>query len=261
LEELAPIDSYSSLLTTFPHPGSAPALLTRERVYLIDWLNFISAELLLRKNTLHLAVAFIDAFLQQKSAPAPKMQTLGAAALLLAVKQEERGCEGEVLAALSSCEGGLVKDEIIKVESSIVLGLGFKLNFSTLPFWFDYFSQKWDDFCGKDSQHDLRLQSSDLAVLRSPQGHCYKHYREAVQLLDALLMNPLAGRVDFTKLSLAVLYLVTRVQTEATITKEDSASTYSTFSLGFTRKASPIFRDRLCFNEVFNEFVVEVCEF
>lgn len=87
MEELAPIDSYSSLVSTFPRT-TPTVLCSRERVYLVDWLNFIAAQLLLRKNTLHLAVAFIDSFLQQKATPPQKLQMLGAGALLLAVKQE-----------------------------------------------------------------------------------------------------------------------------------------------------------------------------
>ena len=63
MEELAPIDSYTSLISTFPNLGTNPVIPSKERVYLIDWLNFVSAQLLLRKNTLHLAVAFIDAYL------------------------------------------------------------------------------------------------------------------------------------------------------------------------------------------------------
>lgn len=107
-----------------------------------------------------------------------------------------------------------------------MLGLGFKLNFSTLPFWFDYFSQKWDSFCQEEAKHDFQLQISDLAILRSPEGHCYKYYRESIQLLDALLMNPLSGRADFPKLALGVLYLVTRVNTEAKVQKEESNAIY-----------------------------------
>lgn len=147
MEELAPIDSFASLVNTFPQQDKNPSLLSsKERIYLVDWLGFIAAEMLLRKNTVHLAVAFIDGFIDQKGAIPKKIHALGAGALLLAVKQEERGAEGDLLACLSNSDSGLSKDEIIKVESSIVMGLSFKLNYSTLPFWFDYFSQKWDNF-------------------------------------------------------------------------------------------------------------------
>lgn len=88
MEELAPIDSYSSLINTFPRSSGTPAIPSKERVYLIDWLNFVATELLLRKNTLHLAVAFLDAYLERTDNVHQKLQVLGAGALLLAVKQE-----------------------------------------------------------------------------------------------------------------------------------------------------------------------------
>ena len=92
MEELAPIDSYASLVNTFPQQDKNPSLLSsKERIYLVDWLGFIAAEMLLRKNTVHLAVAFIDGFIDQKGAIPKKIHALGAGALLLAVKQEERG--------------------------------------------------------------------------------------------------------------------------------------------------------------------------
>lgn len=56
-----------------------------------------------------------------------------------------------------------------------------------------------------------------MARIRSPEGHCYKHYREAIQLLDALLMHPLYAKHDFPKLTLAVLYLITRIHTQSTL--------------------------------------------
>jgi hypothetical protein len=111
MEELTPIDSYASLVNTFPQQDKNQSLLgSKERIYLVDWLGFIAAELLLRKNTVHLAVAIIDGFIDQKGVVPQKIQALGAGALLLAVKQEERGSEGDVLAFLSSSDTSLTKD-------------------------------------------------------------------------------------------------------------------------------------------------------
>jgi hypothetical protein len=88
MEELMPIDSYASLINTFPAQDKKASLLgNKERIYIIDWLSFIAAFMLLRKNTLHLSIAFIDAYVDQKGVIPSKLQTLGAAALLLAVKQ------------------------------------------------------------------------------------------------------------------------------------------------------------------------------
>jgi hypothetical protein len=74
----------------------------RERVLLLDWLSYLAAELLLRRNTLHLAVSFLDDFLRRKGVAHGKLQALGAGALLLAVKQEERGSEACLLEVLSN---------------------------------------------------------------------------------------------------------------------------------------------------------------
>lgn len=112
-------------------------------------MSFVTAELLCRRNTYHMAVAFIDNYLDKKQSMPAKLQALGAGALLLAVKQEERGTETYVFNVLSGNGSGLSREEIINAESSIILGLGFKLNYSTLPFWCDYFSQRWDDFLKK----------------------------------------------------------------------------------------------------------------
>ncbi len=49
---------------------------------------YVSAELLCRRNTYHIAVAFIDNYLDKKGTLPAKLQALGAGALLLAVKQE-----------------------------------------------------------------------------------------------------------------------------------------------------------------------------
>lgn len=80
------------MLNTFPkHEKNTPILEDKERVYLVDWLGLVAGELMLRRNTLHLAVSFIDAYLDSKGSIPSKLHALGSGALLLAVKQEERG--------------------------------------------------------------------------------------------------------------------------------------------------------------------------
>jgi len=54
------------------------------------------------------------------------------------------------LGTLSGSGSGLAREEILEMESAIILSLGFKLNVNTLPFWCDYFSQQWDNFLEKN---------------------------------------------------------------------------------------------------------------
>jgi hypothetical protein len=221
-----PVDSYSSLIGTFPRQEKGLTVLEdKERVLLVDWLSFVAAQILLRRNTLHLAVVIIDAYLDAKGSAPAKLQALGAGALLLAVKQEERGNETEVLGQLSGNGSGLNREEIIKVESSVVLGLNFKLNLNTLPFWCDYFSQKWDHYVEREQEREnpeLGELKDHLVLLRDPQGLSYKYYRQTMQLLDTFLMHSSHRKFDFPKLTLAVIYIVVRIQSECQASSRES---------------------------------------
>lgn len=122
-----------------------------------------------------------------------------------------------MLNILSGSGSGLTRDEVIEAESAIILGLGFKLNFHTLPFWCDYFSQKWDKHAQSSGLLGLRSEeeTGNPVVLRSPEGHSYRYYREVMQLSDALIMHQCHRKFNFSELALAVLYLVIRIETES----------------------------------------------
>lgn len=50
-------------------------------------MNYVASELMCRRNTYHLAVAFLDHYLDKEKSMPGKLQALGAGALLLSVKQ------------------------------------------------------------------------------------------------------------------------------------------------------------------------------
>ncbi len=96
------------------------------------------------------------------------------------------------MSILSGNGSGLARDEILEMESSIILLLGFKLNVNTLPFWCDYFSQQWDLFLEKNTDmvlKNMRFANQPLIALRSPQGNSYKYYREMMQIADVLILH------------------------------------------------------------------------
>lgn len=82
-------------------------------MFLLDWMNYVASELMCRRNTYHLAVAFLDHYLDKEKIPG-KIQALGAGAFLLAVKQEERGAETYVLNILAESGSGLSREQIIE---------------------------------------------------------------------------------------------------------------------------------------------------
>lgn len=56
-----------------------------------------------------MAVAFVDNYLEKEKRISGKIQALGAGALLLAAKQEERGVETYILNILSGNGSGLTR--------------------------------------------------------------------------------------------------------------------------------------------------------
>jgi hypothetical protein len=94
-----------------------------------------------------------------------------------------------------------------------------------------------------------------MLMLRSPEGQSYRYYREMMQLTDVMIMHPCHRKYSFSELSLAILYLVVRVETESLRSCQESKSVFEDFHRGFSRKATPIFNDPYNFNATFNEFV------
>ena len=83
-----PAESYSALVKTFPNKNGEGSIIgSKERIFLLDWMGYVCAELICRRNTFHMAVAFVDGYLARTGELPAKLQCLGAGAILLAVKQ------------------------------------------------------------------------------------------------------------------------------------------------------------------------------
>lgn len=89
-------------------------------------------------------------------------------------------------------------------------------------------------------------------MLRSPEGQSYRYYREVMQLTDAIIMHPCHRKYNFSELSLAILYLVLRIETECLKSCQESKYLFERFHKGFSCRATPIFNDPYNFNATFN---------
>jgi hypothetical protein len=94
--------------------------------------------------------------------------------------------------------------------------LNFKLKSNTLAFWVDYFSLKWDAYTeSSNGREAMREAKFNVAVsLRSSDGDCYRLYREMMELADVCLMFGEYTMFEKSKLSLACIYLVIRIEAE-----------------------------------------------
>ena len=67
------------------------------RIVIIDWVFLISASLLINRETAHLAVHYLDAYLKTVGQVSQGLHILAAASLLLSVKQEERERQADLI--------------------------------------------------------------------------------------------------------------------------------------------------------------------
>ena len=81
--------------------GNAPS--NKNRVIIVDWLYLIAASLSLNRETVHLAVHYLDTYLDQTK-EYDQIHLAGAASMWLAVKQEEQEHRNSILEVMCLSE-------------------------------------------------------------------------------------------------------------------------------------------------------------
>lgn len=81
-----------------------------------------------------------------------------------------------------------------------------------------------------------------------------------MELADVTLMFSEYSLFHKSKLALACLYLVVRIEWERKFREiNEDEDLFKIFHKLFLKKASPIFKDPFRVNQVFNSFLVEMC--
>ena len=103
-----------------------PELRPWTRQVLVDWLIDVTETYKVHSNTLHLTISLIDASLKVLEIPLKKFQLLGCSCLLIASKLEEvQAVSVENLVYIADfC---FDSDDLIRMESSVILALDFQL--------------------------------------------------------------------------------------------------------------------------------------
>ncbi|VAH03766.1 cyclin-A1-4-like isoform X1 [Triticum dicoccoides] len=100
------------------------------RAVLIDWLVEVTEEYRLVPETLYLTVSYIDRYLSSKEINRDKLQLLGVACLLIAAKYEEI-CPPQVEELCYITDNTYIKDEVLRMEASILGCLKFEMTAPT----------------------------------------------------------------------------------------------------------------------------------
>lgn len=111
------------------------------RAILIDWLVDVHAKFKMNHQTLFLAVNLIDRYLEQAEVPRTQLQLVGISALFIASKYEEI-YPPDLKDFVKCCDNTYTAEQILEVESHIILVLNFNLVFTSSYQFFELFSQK-----------------------------------------------------------------------------------------------------------------------
>ncbi|KAL5203386.1 hypothetical protein ABZP36_014338 [Zizania latifolia] len=103
---------------------------TSMRAVLIDWLVEVTEEYRLEPETLYLTVNYIDRYLSGKVISKQRLQLLGVACLLIAAKYEEI-CPPQVEELCYITDNTYTKDEVLRMEASILNYLKFEMTVPT----------------------------------------------------------------------------------------------------------------------------------
>ncbi|GFR65181.1 cyclin-A2-like [Elysia marginata] len=107
---------------------------TSMRNILVDWLVEVGEEYKLHRETLFLAVSYIDRFLSVVGVHRPKLQLVGTACMLIAAKYEEI-YPPDVAEFVYITDDTYTRNQVIKMESVILKLLEFRLAVPTVT-WF-----------------------------------------------------------------------------------------------------------------------------
>ncbi|KAL5004745.1 hypothetical protein ScPMuIL_018201 [Solemya velum] len=106
--------------------SSQPQLTGNMRAILVDWLVEVQENFELNHETLYLAVKLVDTYLSKTPIPKESLQLLGAAALFVSCKFDER-CPPLVEDFLYICDDAYKTREFLAMERSILKTVGFDL--------------------------------------------------------------------------------------------------------------------------------------
>lgn len=114
---------------------------------MFDWMMEVCEEFMLKRETFHMASAFVDRYLALADYEVPKqeLQLIGVTAMFIAAKVEEVYVPRVGDFALST-DGGYSKDKIMEMELKMMKVLGWKLHPITAAHWLHSVMSHWDQF-------------------------------------------------------------------------------------------------------------------
>lgn len=118
----------------------------RMRVQTLDWIFSLSEEIELKRDTLHLAVLFLDIYLSLRQVLKTELQLVAIAAIVLAFKFEQKAPMNFITMFESSGPRGYSRARILEMEKKLAMELKYRFHKTTLISWMHILTHEWDHF-------------------------------------------------------------------------------------------------------------------
>lgn len=222
------------------------------RSILLDWMQEVCSDYLLKRETFYYAANYVDRYLScTPNIEKKSLQLLGLTCLYLAAKVEEvllPKVENMVLAANNTYSAS----QIIKMETSLYFALKFKVTPPTLNMWANWYSSQWDNFIN-DSQYaqsNVLVNSVKTPIrFKLPTQQSYTLYRYLMQLLDATILEVQTLQYKQRALVLSVMYVL--------IGREFKQFTTDMIVNEFPNSSQYLLDNSFAYNNLFGHFVRE----
>ncbi len=202
-----------------------PQMTANMRTILLDWMMEVCNDYMLKRQTFHMALNYVDRFLSKiPDFPKAKLQLLGVVSLYISSKIEEIHPPKLEEFAVVGHDYGL--EEIKNFEELILKTLRFELNPSVIPFWSDWFMSQWDLFIeekqadssfailqissnfNEKNDDQISWNSEKIIQFRQPNENNYKLFREFFQLVDCAVLDPEFMEKDGKKVVLTFFCMI-----------------------------------------------------
>jgi cyclin A len=118
------------------------------RFILVDWLNQVSSDYSLKRQTFHKAVMMIDRYLEKckEKVKVSDFQMIGITCLHMSAKLEEI-YPPHINSFAESTNDSVSTEQMNKMEVKISIVLGFNFDqFQTYHDWSTWFMMRWDEY-------------------------------------------------------------------------------------------------------------------
>ena len=229
---------------------SQPNLKWKMRAILLDWIQEVCSDYLLKRETYYYAVNYLDRYLSMvPNVEKRSLQLIGLTCLYLAAKIEEvllPKVENMVLAANNTYSA----DQIIKMENSIYFTLGFRITPPTLNTWANWYAAQWDAYVDESehAQENVLASSFPSAIkFKQPTQQSYALYRNLMQLLDASMLDIQTLQYKQRALVLSMMYVL--------VGREYKQFTTEMIATEFPNSSQYLLDESFAYNNLFGNFV------